>query len=801
MFFRLPKPLDDCQQGTSGKGSLARFYSLFCLVAFQAGAAWAQSPPPLAFPNLHLTTNGSVYAIAMRPDGGVVVGGRFSEIDGVPRFNIARLNAAGELDQSWAPVADGAVTALAVDADDSVYTAGEFASINGDYRFGLAKISGSGIGELFAEWRSISGGTFRSLVLDGNGSLFVAGSFLAGSSNDGRYLENFVKVSCATGQLDRDWNPEIGSILAVAYDGNGHLFASADLLSLAKISAIGNGEVDSAWRPASDFSQITDIATGEDGSVFVGGHFCPASDATACVSLAKISGSGEVDTNWRPVLPIPDGSGIWVYAMRIDSMGKLLVSGIYGNPWEPFLVKILPDENGLVDATWTPNPDAVAYDLVPNPDGSIFLGGDFSHLGAQPRKGLAKINKSGLAEPTRWDATFPGIVNALTVLADGSTVVGGEFEYVQEEEEWTNLLRLNSDGSLDTNWNPRADGIVRALASDTAGNVYVGGSFMHIGGQTRYALAKFSAAGNGAIDLGWNPSPGIGLDGIGISAIAIGTQGDIFVGGDFFGSIGGQTPRYGLAKLSAVSGLANPDWLPLYARPVNSIAIGPDGSVFVAGHFFFFVNNPSREQIAKISASGRGIVDPVWAPMVDGPVTSMVVDAQSNLFLAGSFTEIDGQDRYRVAKLVGPTGAVDLNWTHALYYEVGGLPLNDPVERVTALALDTDGHLYFGGMFGAIDGHAASFVAKLDTSGVGLIDPDWNPSPQLDLRHGGLSSGGAFSSSFFFPPIRAIATRPDGTVLLGGDYYALGNHLRSGLAVVPPAPLPDAIFLNGFDSQ
>lgn len=766
---------------------------LLCLVALHASTGLAESPRPLALPNLHLTTNGSVYAIAERPDGGIVVGGKFSEIDGVPRFNIARLDATGALDESWAPKVEGAVTVLAVDIDDSVYAAGNFTGINGDQRLGVAKIAGSGSGELVAGWHSISNGTIRSLITDGKGSLFIAGSFFAGSSNDGRYLENFVKASCASGQIDQDWNPEIGSILAAAYDGNGHLYASAASLSLAKVSAIGNGDVDTTWLPASDFSQVTAVVTAADGSVYAGGYFCPLSDPSDCVSLAKISDSGNVDTMWRPVLPIPEGSDTWIHALRTDDIGNLFVTGRYGSPWVPFLAKISTGGEGIVDATWAPDPDATAYDLAVNPDGSIFLGGDFARLGAKSRKGLAKIDQNGLADRPRLDATFPGIVNAFTVLADGSTVVGGEFDYVRGSQEWTNLLRLNVDGSLDLDWNPRANGVVRALASDATGNVYVGGAFTHVGGQIRYALAKLSGAGSGSADPGWNPSPGVGLDGIGISAIAIGQQGDVFVGGDFYGSIGGQTPRYGLAKLSAATGLADPAWVPLYARPVESIAVGADGSVYVAGHFTFFVNNPSRQHIAKISSAGRGIVDPDWAPVVYGRLTSVVVDDQSNVFVAGSFTEIDGQDRYRVAKLVGPSGVVDPDWSHTLYPEIGGLPSVDATERAATLALDNDGHLYFGGMFGAIDGHAASFVARLDTAGSGSIDPDWNPSPNIAFR--------PLSDSFWFPPIRAITVRPDGAVLLGGDFYSVGDDLRSGLAAVPPVALPNSIFVDGFDAQ
>jgi Domain of unknown function (DUF5122) beta-propeller len=72
--------------------------------------------------------NGNVYALAVQPDGKIVVGGNFNAIFGQPRRGIARLNADGSVD---APVTaqnalSGTVRAVSLSSDASFVIAGEF---------------------------------------------------------------------------------------------------------------------------------------------------------------------------------------------------------------------------------------------------------------------------------------------------------------------------------------------------------------------------------------------------------------------------------------------------------------------------------------------------------------------------------------------------------------------------------------------------------------------------------------------------------------------------------------------------
>jgi len=86
----------------------------------------------------------SSLAVALQPDGRMLVGGSFSAINGVSRNGIARLNSNGSLDTSFDPGtgANGTVTAIAVQPDGKVLIAGNFVTVNGIVRPYVARLFG-----------------------------------------------------------------------------------------------------------------------------------------------------------------------------------------------------------------------------------------------------------------------------------------------------------------------------------------------------------------------------------------------------------------------------------------------------------------------------------------------------------------------------------------------------------------------------------------------------------------------------------------------------------------------------------
>jgi uncharacterized delta-60 repeat protein len=85
-----------------------------------------------------------VYSIAVQADGKILIGGWFTAVGGVPRNNIARLNADGTVDTGFNPIADNIVYSIAVQADGKILLGGSFTTVGGETKSYIARLNGGG---------------------------------------------------------------------------------------------------------------------------------------------------------------------------------------------------------------------------------------------------------------------------------------------------------------------------------------------------------------------------------------------------------------------------------------------------------------------------------------------------------------------------------------------------------------------------------------------------------------------------------------------------------------------------------
>jgi Domain of unknown function (DUF5122) beta-propeller len=83
---------------------------------------------------------GYVSAIAVQPDGKVVIGGIFTSVQGVTRHSIARLNADGLLDTGFDPNADDRVFTISVQPDGKILAGGVFRNVGGQQHLYMARL-------------------------------------------------------------------------------------------------------------------------------------------------------------------------------------------------------------------------------------------------------------------------------------------------------------------------------------------------------------------------------------------------------------------------------------------------------------------------------------------------------------------------------------------------------------------------------------------------------------------------------------------------------------------------------------
>src|SRR6266849_2171831 len=133
------------------------------------------------------------------------------------------------------------------------------------------------------------------------------------------------------------------------------------------------------------------------------------------------------------------------------------------------------------------------------------------------------------APDSTWQAN--GRVRTI-VYAGGVVYIGGEFTQLLPPagSSGTPVVRnhgaaLNETTGQVLPWDPNASGTVWSLAV-SGSTVYLGGDFTMVGGQARPYAAAVDAASSAV--TGWNPQPGAGL-----KAVAVGPNGDVYLGGIF----------------------------------------------------------------------------------------------------------------------------------------------------------------------------------------------------------------------------------------------------------------------------
>jgi len=162
-------------------------------------------------------TDAPVNAVALQPDGKVLIGGAFTTVNGVPRRGIARLNADGSVDTSFNPgfgaVGGGVEDILLIDTG-KILIAGGFTAFNGQLAGRVARLNSNG--SLDTSFRAGSGpgstanagptGIVYALAQQSDGKFLIAGDFTSVTSANGSVPRVRVARLNTDGSLDPLFN-------------------------------------------------------------------------------------------------------------------------------------------------------------------------------------------------------------------------------------------------------------------------------------------------------------------------------------------------------------------------------------------------------------------------------------------------------------------------------------------------------------------------------------------------------------------------------------------------------------------
>ena len=241
----------------------------------------------------------TVRTCVVQGDGKLIVAGNFTQIHGITRKSIARLNSDGTLDTSFGNGQLGVdpsasyISSAAIQTDGKILIGGKFATVNGGVRRNIARLNADGtldstFGNSLAGAGS-SSSSVSSVVLQGNGSVLIGGGF--GTVN-GTARGSIARLHSS--EADADLAALTVNSVALSPSFNPGSISYAANLSLATSSVT-----------------VTPVLSNTNAIVRINGVVVASGDTSGPISL--VAGSNIITT----MVTAPDGSTVKTYTTTV----------------------------------------------------------------------------------------------------------------------------------------------------------------------------------------------------------------------------------------------------------------------------------------------------------------------------------------------------------------------------------------------------------------------------------------------------------------------------------------------------
>lgn len=222
------------------------------------------------------------------------------------------------------------------------------------------------------------------------------------------------------------------------------------------------------------------------------------------------------------------------------------------------------------------------------------------------------------------------------------------------------------------------------------------------------------------------------------------TDGSVVVAGGLISRVNDQSRRY-LARIQSNGSLHG--WAPEPNAAASAAWVDASGRLYVGGTFTNIAGQ-ARNRMARFDADGN--LDPAFAPSVtDGGINAITAGLPGEVCFGGSFTQVNGEARGRLACVSDQDGSLNASW-------------NPGANNTVSVMVSDPSGLYVGGSFTQIAGITRKFAARIALAGSGTADA-WNPDPSDNVTT--ILPQGAF-------------------VYLGGGMAQFGGITRPGVAKV-----------------
>ena len=379
--------------------------------------------------------NGAVNSLSMQPDGKIVAGGAFTFVGPYPLNQLARLNTDGSVDTGFLYLqagSDGVVqqvlsqTPVSGQTNGSIMAVGNFTNMDGVPRNNIARLNLDGsLDETFNPGSGADNTvyaivqTFLSAATN-NGppvpAYLVGGAF----ANFNGVLRSGVARITSTGQVDANFNPgngvtsTNGAVHALAVQSDGKVLVGGDFTSFNNFSFDHlvrlnlDGSVDQTFfadTGAGGVGSVHAIVIQPNGQILIGGVFTNV-NGVSMNHVARLNADGSLDTAFNAGL----GANNTVETIALDSQGNILLGGEFtraSGVTRNGITRLNPD--GTVDPTINFGAGANGYvlSILIQANNEINVGGSFSSFGGYVQNNFTRLFGGQLFGPGSLSFTGP----------------------------------------------------------------------------------------------------------------------------------------------------------------------------------------------------------------------------------------------------------------------------------------------------------------------------------------------------------------------------------------------------------
>ena len=637
---------------------------------------------------LGIGTNGPINALEIVGNN-LFVGGEFSKAGGITASNVARYNiTSGQWFALGGANNEGVgglgtysrVYALQAESNGNLLVGGYFTQAGPNPANAIARWNG-------ITWSTLGSGLSSAVYdIDVDGSTVVAGGrFTESGGNPMNRIARWNGASWSS--LGSGVN---GDVYTVKISGPsiyvGGKFTQAGGNNASNIARWGG----SAWNSvgAGTDDPVFSIEKKADGSFVVGGTFENAG-GTNSPNIAILNGNSWSSADGGVTTKHP-GAGVFatvIIPASVSGIEKVIAVGKFSAAGSIAASQIAEYKG----ATWSSmsvgqrsGVNGPVRAIVSN-GSDILVGGYFSATGTVDANNIAKWNKT----TSTWSEIGGGLNHGavLAIATSGSNIfAGGNFE----EDE--NGAALNGIAKFDgSSWVPLGTGVdgsdfpmVHAIATGSGGDVFVGGNFITAGGTTVNGIARWNDSSQQWFAMGSGVTNGS------VHAIEV-IGNDVYVGGTFQ-YVDGQAIKH-FAKWSSANG-----WSAVENIDDNVYALDAAAGVLYVGGAFTNVGSLTANKVAKYT-----LANDTWSTLGTGlgadAVSALKAFNATTVTVAGSFDTADGS-------LVSGLAYYNGSWTDL------GSGGNEPLR---AIDTDSDG-VWVGGYFSQIGSNASYHFGRYSTN-------------------------------------------------------------------------------------